>query len=108
MQKPNYATSWRVNRAERIWLFLRWIDAGAHAIFLTVVVLVLLRSQGCGGPVAPVGIPSHEAPLGRIKMNEQSKRVIYRGYRTGEGWEVAVARPGQPLRLLARPARDSE
>jgi len=34
--------------------------------------------------------------------------VIYKGFRTSDGWEVAVARPGQPVRLLARPRRPDE
>jgi hypothetical protein len=34
--------------------------------------------------------------------------VTYKGYRTGEGWEVAVKRPGQPLRLLDLPLRKGE
>jgi hypothetical protein len=34
--------------------------------------------------------------------------VIYKGFRTGDGWEVAVARPGHPVRLLERPRRPEE
>jgi hypothetical protein len=35
-------------------------------------------------------------------------KVTYRGFRAGEGWEVAVKRPGQPLRLLDLPQRRGE
>jgi uncharacterized protein DUF6166 len=34
--------------------------------------------------------------------------VTYRGYWTGEGWEVVVKRPGQRLRLLDLPRRKGE
>jgi hypothetical protein len=30
-------------------------------------------------------------------------RVTYQGFRAGEGWDVVVKRPGQPLRLLDPP-----
>jgi len=33
-------------------------------------------------------------------MNQSFTRVTYKGFRTGNGWEVAVARSGQPMRLL--------
>jgi hypothetical protein len=29
-------------------------------------------------------------------------KVTYQGFRTSDGWEVVVKRPGQPLRLLDR------
>jgi hypothetical protein len=35
-------------------------------------------------------------------------KVTYRGFRCGEGWEVVVKRPGQPLRPLALPRRKGE
>jgi len=31
--------------------------------------------------------------------------VSYKGYRTGEGWEVVVHRPGKPVRMLDLPRR---
>jgi hypothetical protein len=34
--------------------------------------------------------------------------VTYKGYRSGEGWEIVVKRPGQPLRLLDLPRRKGE
>jgi|SRR5436190_24377533 len=34
--------------------------------------------------------------------------VMYKGYRTGEGWEVIVKRPGQPWRPLDLPRRKGE
>ena len=34
--------------------------------------------------------------------------VTYKGYWTGEGWEVVVKRSGQPLRLLDLPLRKGE
>jgi len=34
--------------------------------------------------------------------------VTYKGYWTGEGWEVVVTRPGQPARLLDLPLRNGE
>jgi len=33
---------------------------------------------------------------------------MYKGYWTGEGWEVVVKRPNQPLRLLDLPPRKGE
>jgi hypothetical protein len=36
-------------------------------------------------------------------MGGNVPKVTYKGYSTGEGWEVAVKRPGQPLRLLDLP-----
>ena len=41
-------------------------------------------------------------------MNRDLTTVTYQGFRTGGGWEVAVARPGQPLRLLDLPSRPGE
>jgi hypothetical protein len=41
-------------------------------------------------------------------MSWNVPKVTYKGYRTGEGWEVAVKRPGQPLRLLDLPLRGGE
>ena len=41
-------------------------------------------------------------------MNQDLTRVTYKGFRTGTGWEVAVARPGQPLRLLDLPRLQEE
>jgi hypothetical protein len=35
-------------------------------------------------------------------------RVTYKGYWTGEGWEVVVERPGQRLRLLDLPRHARE
>jgi hypothetical protein len=35
-------------------------------------------------------------------------RVTYKGYWTGDGWEVVVNRPGKPLRLLDLPLRKGE
>jgi hypothetical protein len=35
-------------------------------------------------------------------------KVTYQGFRTSEGWEVVVKRPGQPLRLLDLPPRPGE
>jgi len=34
--------------------------------------------------------------------------VTYKGYRTSEGWEIAVKRSGQPLRLLDPPPRKAD
>src|ERR1700730_6138863 len=34
--------------------------------------------------------------------------VTNKGYRSGEGWEVVVKRPGHPLRLLDLPLRKGE
>ena len=41
-------------------------------------------------------------------MNHNLTRITYQGFRTGDAWEVAVARPGQPLRLLDLPRRQGE
>lgn len=41
-------------------------------------------------------------------MNHHLSGITYQGFRTGDGWEVAVARPGQPLRLLDLPRRPGE
>lgn len=41
-------------------------------------------------------------------MGWKLSEVTYKGYRTGEGWEVVVKRPGQPLRLLDLPRRKGE
>jgi hypothetical protein len=41
-------------------------------------------------------------------MDLSRSRVTYKGFRTGDSWEVAVARPGQPVRLLDRPRRPQE
>ena len=35
-------------------------------------------------------------------------RVVYQGFRAGEGWEVVVRRPGRPVRLLDPPSPDSK
>jgi len=35
-------------------------------------------------------------------------KVTYQGFRTSQGWEVVVKRPGQPLRLLDLPVRKGE
>ena len=36
------------------------------------------------------------------------RKITYKGYRTGEGWEVVVARPNQRLRMLDLPQRKGE
>lgn len=41
-------------------------------------------------------------------MGWNVSKVTYKGYRTAEGWQVAVKRPGQPLRLLDLPLRAGE
>jgi hypothetical protein len=41
-------------------------------------------------------------------MNRNLTTITYQGFRTGDGWEVVVARPGQPLRLLDLPSRQGE
>jgi hypothetical protein len=41
-------------------------------------------------------------------MDWNVPKVTYKGYRTPEGWEVAVKRRGQPLRLLDLPRRAGE
>jgi predicted ATPase len=41
-------------------------------------------------------------------MNQNLTRVTYRGFRTGSGWEVAVARSGEPMRLLDQPRIEGE
>jgi hypothetical protein len=41
-------------------------------------------------------------------MGWNRSAVTYNGYRSGEGWEVVVKRPGQPLRLLDLPLRKEE
>jgi len=41
-------------------------------------------------------------------MGRNAPRVTYKGYWTGEGWEVVVKRPGRPLRLLDFPLRKGE
>jgi hypothetical protein len=41
-------------------------------------------------------------------MGSNLRGVTYRGYRIGEGWEVIIKRPGQPLRPLDRPQREGE
>jgi hypothetical protein len=38
----------------------------------------------------------------------RNAQVTYKGFGTGDGWEVAVKRPGQPLRLLDLPVRKGE
>jgi hypothetical protein len=35
-------------------------------------------------------------------------KVIYQGFRIGEGWEVVVKRFGQPMRPLRLPRREGE
>jgi hypothetical protein len=34
--------------------------------------------------------------------------ISYKGYWTGDGWEVVVKRPGRPLRMLDLPKRKGE
>ncbi len=41
-------------------------------------------------------------------MGGNRAEVTYKGYRTGDGWELVVKRPGQPLRLLDLPQRKGE
>jgi hypothetical protein len=41
-------------------------------------------------------------------MGSNLPQVTYKGYWTGEGWEVVVKRPGQPLRMLDLPLRKGE
>jgi hypothetical protein len=41
-------------------------------------------------------------------MGWNRPEVTYKGYRNGEGWELVVKRPGQPLRLLDLPQRKGE
>src|SRR5271169_6025868 len=41
-------------------------------------------------------------------MGWQSPGITYQGYRVGQGWEIVVKRPGQPLRLLDLPLRKAE
>ena len=41
-------------------------------------------------------------------MCRNPQAVTYKGYAAGEGWEVVVKRPGQPLRLLDLPVRNGE
>ncbi len=41
-------------------------------------------------------------------MNRNLTTISYQGFRTAGGWEVAVAKPGQPLRLLDLPSRPGE
>jgi hypothetical protein len=41
-------------------------------------------------------------------MGLSRAKVIYQGFRTREGWEVVVKRPGQPLRLLDLPRHKGE
>jgi hypothetical protein len=41
-------------------------------------------------------------------MNRNLTRITYQGFRTGNGWEVAVAKPGQTLRLLDLPSRHGQ
>jgi hypothetical protein len=41
-------------------------------------------------------------------MVRNQSGVTYKGYRTGEGWEVIVKRRGQPLRPLDLPPREGE
>jgi hypothetical protein len=35
-------------------------------------------------------------------------KVSYQGFRIGEKWEVVVKRPGQPLRMVDLPRRESQ
>jgi len=80
------------------WALVRWIDAGLHVLFLMLVVVVLLRSQGCDGLHANRGLWTHPGPASQLKMNRSLNRVIYKGLRTSDRWEFAAARPGQSLR----------
>ena len=41
-------------------------------------------------------------------MDVSRSRVTYKGFQTGDSWEVAVTRPGQPVRLLDKPGRSEE
>lgn len=41
-------------------------------------------------------------------MNQTHVNATYKGFRTAGGWEVVVARPGQPLRLLDLPRHPGE
>ena len=41
-------------------------------------------------------------------MNQPCTSTNYKGFRVTAGWEVVVARPGQPLRLLDLPQRPGD
>jgi hypothetical protein len=43
-----------------------------------------------------------------IAMGWNLPKVTYKGYRTSEGWEVVMKKPGQPLRLLDLPPRKED
>lgn len=45
---------------------------------------------------------------GGMWENNDNMGVTYKGYRAGDGWEIVVKRPGQPLRLLDLPRRKTE
>jgi hypothetical protein len=86
---------------------MRWIDAGLHILLFLVAVVVLLRTEECGSrPNAELS--RHQGSASQRKMDLSRSRVTYKGFRTGDSWEVAVARPGQPVRLLDRPRRPQE
>jgi hypothetical protein len=83
-------------------------DTRLHVLFVIAVVVVLFRSWSCGGSPATVRLWTHHQSTGELTMNHNLTRITYQGFRTGDGWEVAVARPGQPLRLLDLPRRQGE
>jgi len=41
-------------------------------------------------------------------MDENLPEITYRGYWIGDGWEVIVKKPGQPLRPLDLPRRKGD
>jgi hypothetical protein len=87
---------------------IRWIDGGLHVLFLVVIALVVLRSQGCAGSRPTVRLSTLQGAANQGNMDRSQNRVTYKGFRSGDGWEVAVSRPGQPLRLLDRPANGED
>jgi hypothetical protein len=86
---------------------MRWIDAGLHILLFLVAVVVLLRTEECGSRPA-AGRWTHRGLPSQFKMDQSRSRVTYKGFRTGDSWEVAVSRSGHPVRLLDRPSRPEE
>jgi hypothetical protein len=55
------------------------------------------------------GIPRRaDAKYFNVGLWKRYMEVTYRGYWTGEDWEVVVKRPMQPLRMLDLPSRKGE
>ena len=82
-----------------------WLDGSLYLLLVAVVGGLLLGLDG-SRPTAQFRIPQSA----KIQLSQEANRyrTVYRGFRTGNTWEVVVARPGHPMRLLERPSRAEE